>query len=32
MRKKTMQIIVGIIACLMAVLLLLGLIIPYLGL
>ncbi len=32
MRKKTTQIIVGVIACLMAVLLVAGLIIPYLGL
>ena len=32
MRKKTTQIIVGIIACLMAVLMLAGLIVPYLGL
>ena len=32
MRKKTMQIIVGVIACLMAVLMLSGLIVPYLGL
>ncbi len=32
MRKKTTQIIVGVIACLMAVLMLAGLVIPYLGL
>ncbi len=32
MRKKTTQIIVGVIACLMAVLMLVGLIVPYLGL
>lgn len=32
MRKKTTQIIVGLIACLMAVLMLAGLIVPYLGL
>lgn len=32
MRKKTMQIIVGVIACLMAVLMLAGLVIPYIGL
>ena len=32
MRKKTTQIIVGAIACLMAVLMLAGLIVPYLGL
>ena len=32
MRKKTMQIIVGVIAYLMAVLMLAGLIVPYLGL
>ncbi len=31
MRKKTTQIIVGVIACLMAVLMLAGLVIPYLG-
>ena len=31
MRKKTTQIIVGVIACLMAVLMLAGLIVPYLG-
>ena len=32
MRKKTTQIIVGVIACLMVVLMLAGLIVPYLGL
>ena len=32
MRKKNTQIIVGVIACLMAVLMLAGLIVPYLGL
>ena len=32
MRKKTTQIIVGVIACLMAVLMLASLIVPYLGL
>ena len=32
MRKKTTRIIVGVIACLMAVLMLVGLIVPYLGL
>ncbi len=32
MHKKTMQIIVGVIACLMAVLMLAGLILPYIGL
>ncbi len=32
MRKKTTRIIVGVIACLMAVLMLAGLIVPYLGL
>ena len=32
MRKKTTQIIVGVIACLMAVLMLAGFIVPYLGL
>lgn len=32
MRKKTTQIIVGVIACLMAMLMLAGLIVPYLGL
>ena len=32
MRKKTTQIIVGVIACLMAVLMLAGLVIPSLGL
>lgn len=31
MRKKTTQIIVGVIACLMAVLMLSGLILPYIG-
>lgn len=32
MRKKTTEIIVGVIACLMAVLMLASLIVPYLGL
>ena len=32
MRKKTTQIIVGVIACLMAVLMRAGLLVPYLGL
>ena len=32
MHKKTMQIIVCVIACLMAVLMLAGLILPYIGL
>ena len=32
MRKKTTQIIVGVISCLMAVLMLASLIVPYLGL
>ena len=32
MRKKTTQIIVGVIACLMAMLMLEGLVVPYLGL
>ena len=32
MRKKTTQIIVGVIACLMSVLMLASLIVPYLGL
>ena len=32
MRKKTTQIIVGVVACLMAVRMLAGLIVPYIGL
>ena len=32
MRKKTTQIIVGVVACLMAALMLAGLILPYIGL